>query len=347
MATAMQSQNEVGHSYRVSEDTCVLLIEAGITPYLKGPPGCGKTAMAKSIAKRCKLEGLRLTKPSFHETVDYTGVPFISAEDGGTYFAPNYSIFPGPKDPETGLFVIDEAADASVPVKNVLCAIVEERRAAGYAIPAGWATMMTGNRVADRSGATKEITKLISRVCVVPLDYTVRDWNAWAPNNGIYDHVSSYTNFASQHLMTFDPVMQDAPYACPRTWEKVSNVLKKNDNLDSAHVMAAIDGLISPGVARGFRTFVKLLFDMPDPLRCIANPVSERMPDRPEVRWALCSSFIKHATKTNVKHIRTYVERMPEGELQMFVLRSLFDTMATKIIGEDFSKWVTDRKDLL
>jgi hypothetical protein len=65
------------------------------------------------------------------------------------------------------------------------------------------------------------------------------------------------------------------------------------------------------------------------------------------VRWALCSAFIKHATKGNVKHIRTAVERMPEQELQMFLLRSLVDSQASKVIGEDFGAWVSARKDLL
>jgi hypothetical protein len=345
--SASNTTVDLGVSYRVATATAIMCLQAGIVPYLKGPPGCGKTVMARIIQQALKLESLRVTKPSFHESVDFTGVPFIHPEDGGTYFAPNYSIFPGPRDPLTGLLLIDEAADASVPVKNVLCSITEERRAAGYILPEGWMIMLTGNRVADKSGATKEITKLISRVCVINLNYTVRDFAAWAPGANIHDWITAYTNFAPQHLMTFDPSVPEMPYACPRTWEKADRILRVEANLNSPAVLSALDGLLGGGVSRSFRTFVQLLADMPNPTEVIANPDTYRVPERPEVRWALSSGLIKHATKGNVKHIRTAMERMPEQELQMFVLRSLVDSQASKVIGEDFGKWVADRRDLL
>jgi hypothetical protein len=344
---AVSPVQDMGVSFKVALATAIVCLKAGIVPYVKGPPGCAKTAMARLVQEALKYEALRVCKPSFHESVDFTGVPFIHPEDGGTYFAPNYSIFPGPKDPATGLLLIDEAADASVPVKNVLCSVTEERRAASYVLPEGWHVMLTGNRVADKSGATKEITKLISRVCIIHLYYVLRDFMAWAPFNGIHGWITGYLGFAPQHLMTFDPNVPEQPYACARTWEKTSNILKVDDNLDSPAVLTAIDGLLGGGVSRGFRTYVQLISDMPDPLKVIADPHGYKVPDRPEVRWALCSAFIHHATKGNVKHIRAAVERMQERELQMFLLRSLVDSQASKVIGEDFGKWVADCKDLL
>jgi MoxR-like ATPase len=324
-----------------------LAMQAGLVPLLMGPPGTGKTSLRTEVRRILSLDGDIVVKPSMHDTVDFTGVPYI--KDGMTYFAPNGHFLPGKDAPDTGLVTLDELGDASTPVQNVMCAFTLERRIGMAVLPSGWHIYATSNRVEDRSGANRIVSKLINRVVLLNMVYLQSDFSRYAINNDLHEWTLAYTNFAPQHLNTFDPKQDGVPFATPRQWEAVSRVLKIDQRLSNESTFATVAGLIGTGVASTFRAFVNLADRMPNPLECLAHPTTTPVPDAREVQYMLVTSFIKHASGKNIANLRKYIDRLPSKELEAYLLKSLVETRLKDMTkgGPDFAKWCAEKKSMI
>lgn len=345
MASNQMQQTTV--NCKTAPQAIVLALRAGLVPLLLGPPGTAKTSLGKQVREIMQLEGDIVVKPSMHDTVDFTGVPYV--EGGMTYFAPNGHFLPGKGAPETGLITLDELGDASTPVQNVMCAFTLERRVGMAVLPSGWHIYATSNRVEDRSGANRIVSKLINRLVLLHMQYLQLDFSRYAIDNDLHEWTLAYTNFAPQHLNTFDPKQDGVPFATPRQWEAVSKVLKLSHKLSDEAVFATIAGLIGTGVASTFRAFVNLADRMPDPLHCLASPTTAPVPEAREVQYMLVTSFIKHASGKTIPNLRTYIDRLPSKELEAYLLKSLVETRLKDMTkgGPDFAKWCAERKSMI
>ena len=88
---------------------------------------------------------------------------------------------------EHGVILFDELLQASADIQKVLADVLdpEERTLAGWAIPDGWIVAFTGNRVQDKSGATRMLSHLNNRVLILELKFDIEVWAKWAEANDV------------------------------------------------------------------------------------------------------------------------------------------------------------------
>ena len=90
-----------------------------------------------------------------------------------------------------------------------------------------------GNREEDNAVVNQLSTALKSRMVSIQLDIDYKSWLTWAEATNIDYRVTAYINFkGDEGLFDFDPERVNNAYCCPRTWEMVSKIIKKVNDLD-------------------------------------------------------------------------------------------------------------------
>lgn len=129
---------------------------------------------------------------------------------------------------EYGVILFDELLQASADIQKVLADVLdpEERTLAGWAIPDGWIVVFTGNRVVDKSGATRMLSHLNNRVLILELEFDISGWAKWAEANGVnplaIDCALTYHNegFFDQAVPT-----EDGAFCTPRSLVRAADQL--------------------------------------------------------------------------------------------------------------------------
>lgn len=83
-----------------------------------------------------------------------------------------------------------------------------------------------GNLETDNAVVNPMSTALKSRLISLTLDVDPDAWLQWAENNGIDYRITSYIRYQKNNLHDFDPEKTDCSYACPRSWNLASNIMK-------------------------------------------------------------------------------------------------------------------------
>jgi len=87
-----------------------------------------------------------------------------------------------------GLIVLDELAQSSQEMQKVCSPMLDksEHSLGGWAIPAGWMVVATGNRTQDKSGANRLLAHLTDRALIFDVAEDVEGWANWADDNGVH-----------------------------------------------------------------------------------------------------------------------------------------------------------------
>lgn len=326
-----------------------------------GPPGCGKTAARSYLAEKLGLQHIYMIKPGHHDVLDFQGLPVPDHKKKATFFYPSGDLLP-PYDLQGGcLMVLDEAGDCPVPVQNLLCQMTLEGGLHSYQFPENTKFLLTANRVADRSGANRIVTKLGNRVAWFTLEPTVSElvtygmksgWNPTVlaflkqrggeqinPNDRVKDKGMLPTYFNS-----FDPTdnaqLVKPIFASSRSWEYVSNLfnyIEKNKiGVSDPDLMIRTAALIGTPVAAAIVPYRSEAQHMPDPDMILAGK-SVPLPTKQTVLWALTMSLVSRVKKGNWKHMDAWMQKLPQKEYRVLAVRMAFDTKAAELIGPDFN----------
>jgi len=337
---------EVG--FNEALQSAVRLYKSGTRAFLlQGPPGCGKTIMRHEIQRLLAYQHGWITKLSHHDVPDVAGVPVPQHDIKRTLFYPSADMLP-PDNLEGGLLVtLDEIGDCNISQQNLACQMVLENGIHGYQFPEDTRFLLTSNRVADRSGSNRIVTKLGNRVASATLVPNVDDLfdhgaaNGWNPvllaflkmHGAERINPEDKREHAPTYLNSFDPMAPDQintpTFASSRSHEFASNYLNYIDanepNLDPVVVMRDTAMLLGTVAASKLSAFRDVAKNMPDPNAIARNPMAVPMPADTGVLWALSLTLVSRADKKNVENFATYLKR---GPAEYFVLfgRLAFDT---------------------
>lgn len=250
---------------------------------LSGPPGIGKTALAKQVGANMTREGqsppvIEVRDLCSHLPEDLLGLPF--REGPQTIYAPPAWLHRLSQPGVNGVLVLDDLGAASPAVQTAAFKLVLDRRSGDCVLAPGVKILATTNRKEDKSGATTLPAALRNRCLIQELEVDADEWCLWAAQNKIPGDVPAFIRFKAGHL---SHLPKDADkmgaFATPRTWEMVGRSLQAAKDQDSVYEVAA--GLLGEGVAVEFTAFVRLRGEIPDPRAVLMDPKG-LMPNPPK-----------------------------------------------------------------
>lgn len=305
--------------------------------FLWGPPGVGKSAVTKQLAKKLNMQLIDL-RLSLLDSVDLRGFPF--KEGNRMHFATPIFL---PTDPDsTGILFLDEMNAGTPATQAAAYQLVLDRRVGEYELPPGWAIIAAGNRETDQGVTYTMPAPLANRF--IHLEYEVQfdDWRKWATNAGMKTEVVNFINFRPGLLN--DPDFDKRAFPTPRAWEFVSRIL---DSGRSQQVeRALIAGAVGDGASAEFAAFLKIYRNLPNPDSILMNPKAAAVPTDLATLYALCGALAERASESNFERLIEYCERLKD-EFQVLCIRDSVTRNRELAQTQTFSNWAIKHADVL
>ena len=236
------------------------LLKSREVPMIWGPPGIGKSDIALSIANDTKrrLIDIRL---ALWDPTDIRGIPYFEPETKQMLWA-TPSEFPKIAT-DNSIILLDELPSAVPTVQVGAYQLTLNRKIGTYTLPDGVDVMAAGNRENDRGVSYKMPSPLANRMTHLEMKVDFNDFQSWAINNGIENSILSYLSWAKQDLFDFDPQRSNKAFATPRSWHKVSNIIKNSQDCPESILTALIGGTVGDGLAVKYMAHRKLSAKLP------------------------------------------------------------------------------------
>jgi len=235
-----------------------LAMAANRPVFLWGSPGIGKSALGEELAEESGLKfwDVRLTTMN---PVDLRGIPIPDTTKGTAITLPPDCL---PQEPNH-LVLLDEINAAPPTMQVAAYQLVLKRRVGSYILPDNCYVMACGNKPTDKAITYAMPTPLVSRFSHLELTINAEQWLDWAQRSKIDFRVSSFIRFAKQMLFNFDPQLHTEAFACPRTWEYVSDYAKAAGN-EIEKYRALVCGTVGLDAAQQFLSFCDFSDLLPD-----------------------------------------------------------------------------------
>ena len=319
--------------------TLKVLVEARQPVMVWGGPGCGKSEVAQQVA----AEGGRAyydVRALLLDPVDLRGIPWRDSDNRTRWAPPDFL----PPTDSTDLYLVNlEELPSGVPmVQAALFQLVRDRKCGEYELPEGASLMACGNREGDRGVTHRMPTPLASRFVHLEIKVDPSDWCEWGAANGIAPETLFFIQLRPELLNVFDPQSREAAFACPRTWEFVSNVVNQRGSLDPAAERALFRGAVGEAAAVEFSAFLKVWRELPHPRAVIDDPENADVPQNASALIALCGSLYRMADDVNLGSIVSYAMRL-RREVGEFLVGSCVRREPALQHTDAFIRWAAAR----
>ena len=253
-----------------------------------GAPGLGKSSILRDVAAERGI-GFIDVRLAQREPVDIRGLP-VPGEEGVKWLVASE----WPRDPKSrGIILFDEitAADRSLQVAAYEF-ILDRRLGELYRVPDGWYICAAGNRTQDRAVAATMSSALANRFLHVEMVDDVESWIAWASAHDIHPSVTGFIRFRPTCLFNQEGENLERGWPSPRSWERVSHMVKLLGNNSVSLLRKAVYGLVGNRAGVEFLEFFKMCATFDDILEMMTNPETPvRIPQAADRRYALCSAM--------------------------------------------------------
>lgn len=299
-------------------------LEKQRVPFVKGPPGVGKSAMMRDIAKEfgLKLIDVRMSQCT---PEDLMGLPM---RDGNRARFIPFNMFPVEGDPvpegKNGwLLFLDEYNSCSKAVEAAGYKLVLDRMVGTLNLHENVFVVAAGNREQDKAIVNRSSTASQSRFIHFELEPNLADFKEIAIKKGYDSRVVGFLDFKPSLMSDFKPDHTGHTYACPRTWEFVSDFILGLDYDDIDLPLLA--GTIGDGPAIEFHAFLKAFKDIPDFKDIRKAPSQTAVPTDTGTRYAVLTMMLDKYDKSDkgtFTDIVDYVKRFPP-EMQIVYCRNI------------------------
>lgn len=223
-----------------------------------GAPGVGKSQIIKQIGNKYgyKVIDIRLAQMS---EVEIGGLIYPNEDKTKTVWLSPEILPNEERDGERTILLLDEITSCTKRVQVAAYQLILDRRIGQYRLPEGCFVVALGNREDDDGVYINLAGPLADRF---EIHYIEPDFESWkyeyAINNGIHPYVIDYLTFKPAALHTQAVEEEGAMiFATPRSWERVSDILRLDDNIASRVIFNKIIGNIGTREGRQFVEFCK------------------------------------------------------------------------------------------
>ena len=266
----------------------------------------------------------------------------VSKETGLTRFNPPEFIH----DLHTGkikFLILDEVPDAAVSVQNIWCGGVYDYDIGGVTLHHDLCIFCTGNRVEDRSGAGRVVTKFQNRVYQFEMAHSVDATVSHFIDIDVCKEVTAYIHWKGEHALYGEHGFQpNDPLNCsPRQWEEVGNI---DPMLPSNLFMLGCQGLIPSGEAIGYVAFRQTIMDLPPIDEVLNHPLTAPISDKVDVCYALISRLITEVDSVGkFQKLMAYVSRM-KVEMQTLFINTVRKRVPEVKTCPEYVQWCTQNQ---
>lgn len=300
-------------------------LKANLVPFLSSSPGIGKSAAVHQLAKRFNLKVIDIRLAQEDPTA-LGGFPSI-VNGRSTYAPPERFPLEGDKIPDGykgWLIFFDEINSAPRSVVSAAYKIVLDRMIGEKHLHPNVRMIAAGNLATDNAIVNEMGTAMRSRVVHIHVTTHSDNWLDFAAKAGFDSRVVSYLHYQANKINSFKQFgsSSDETFACERTWEFVSKILKANYPDETKPVPADVAPLLAGTVgstAYEFVTYTEAFKDLPTIQQVLANPCNCALPVAPAVRYLMTGMLVGNATMDNADKIATYVDRLPKEFAMVFI----------------------------
>lgn len=293
----------------------------GLVPMATSSPGVGKSSIFRQFADAYNLKFIDC-RLSTMAPEDLTGLPM---RDGNkAIFAP-FDFFPveGDEIPEgyDGWFILfDEITSATKPMQAAAYRIILDKLVGNQKLHPNVLMGAAGNKTTDKAVVHQMSTALQSRLVHYELVVSVDDFTDHAVKQGYDYRITAFVNYLPSSLMDFRPDHHDKTFACPRTWEFLSRMIK--DKEVSHKIFPRVAGTIGSGMATEFISFAQEFDRLPKYSDIVASPVSIPVPSESSTKYATLSMLLENTKIDDLSRIFEYIGKF-SSEMQILYLRGL------------------------
>lgn len=316
-------------------------MQAGLVPLTCSSPGMAKSALHQSIAKEFGLKVIdyRLSQV---EPSDLLGLPMKNARNRAEYTA--FEDFPleGDEIPagyNGWMIFFDEMTSGAKMVQAACYKVCLDRMVGQKRLHENAYCVAAGNLMSDRAIVNQLSTALQSRLVHIELKLSKKDFMDYAVKAGLDHRITGFLDFQPSKLSTFSPDHSDKTFACPRTWEFASRLIKGVP--ESELPLKLLAGTIGKGVAIEFVTYAQNYAQIPSYGSIVARPDDVVLPYESGPRYAVISMLLSKIDQKDFVPVMKYVKRFPP-EMQVIYFRGMMRRTPKIRNHPDFTKMVND-----
>lgn len=350
-------------------ERCVI---ADRVPLVLGSPGVGKSSLFRQLAKEFDLKfvDIRLSQ------MDPTELNGVLAKDDKTnrgMYLP-MGMFPLEGDPlplkpgkkriikdgedvtpecdmYSGWFLLfDELPSVPKAVEAAAYKVILDRLIGQTPLHPNVRMGAAGNQITDGAIAQSIGTATQSRLIHYTLGSHHPDWAEWAAHAGIDHRIQAYLNWKPDSLNNFDPktAKNDRTFACERTWELLSPLIKGEENL--IPLAPTVRGSIGVAMANDFMAYSKLYGSLPTREEIVNSPTTARIPPQHEkgAMFAIAgvvADYLVNDPKV-AKFLLQYLLRLPM-EFQAIALRQAIPQNQMLMTIPEVAQWAMTNGKML
>ncbi len=222
-----------------------------------GAPGVGKSQIIRQIGKKYgfKVIDVRLAQMS---EVEIGGLIYPNAERTKTVWL-SPEILPDEKrDGKNTILLLDEITSCTKRVQVAAYQLILDRRIGQYTLPEGCFVVALGNREDDDGVYIQLAGPLADRFEIHYIDVDFNSWkNDYALKYGVHPWVVNFLSYKPDALHNQVPGDSNMVFATPRSWDRVSDILKFDSNVENRVIRNKIIGNVGQTVGNQFIDYCK------------------------------------------------------------------------------------------
>lgn len=310
-----------------------------VKPFLMSAPGGGKSALCREIMRTMGFETVIEFTPSLRDPVDLLGTPNNTGPF--TKWVPPEDFYKLRQGVGRCGLIIEELSDAPVQMQNPMCGIINDNVAGSFKLSDELHIIASGNRVEDKSGASKITTKLAGRMRILNYTENLEDLTAYALDAGWKTDLIQFLRWRPGKISDFDP--NRLCNATPRTWEKVNLI---PESLPPQDYLEHVSGDVGEGSAAEYVGFKRIFHSLPSIDGLLLDPANADVPSDPAVRYAIAGAVARKATENNFAAVATYANRMPP-EFSVTLVKDAIKLCPKIKSTRAFIEWATKNSEVL
>ena len=229
-----------------------------------GAPGVGKSQIIRQIGKKYgnKVIDIRLAQMS---EVEIGGLIYPNESRTKTvWLAPD--ILPNEeRDGKNTILLLDEITSCTKRVQVAAYQLILDRRIGQYQLPEGTFVIALGNREDDDGVYIRLADPLADRFEIHYIDSDFEVWKEdFALKYGVHPYVVDYLTYNPSSLHTQSHDVDAMVFATPRSWERVSDILKLDSDFKKPVVRNKIRGNVGDVEAAQFLAFLEQMVEVDD-----------------------------------------------------------------------------------